>query len=259
MYISNWFVAESRRLSNTDFFFILINWHNHNTVWSNMDVFCFNNNNNNNDTNMFYRLITFTKISVIYLIINYDVINRLESTTYKICWKTPVIPGMFYLISTRPINVSGWEVKLLQMWNVSVERLACDLACCVHWLNPPPHNSTSRVSLRLTDQPTRNYGVVWFGPKVGQIGHKFDKSGTYSDQISVHLARSILKPKELFDLIFSKIDFPRIIEIALFQIIFPQFCSLIFVYWRCNMMSSPSIYFHNVFFHVWRGFFSFWD
>ena len=30
-----------------------------------------------------------------------------------------------------------------------------------------------------------------FGSKVGQIGPKLDKSGTFSDQISVHLARQI--------------------------------------------------------------------
>ena len=29
-------------------------------------------------------------------------------------------------------------------------------------------------------------GDVRFGPKVGQISHKLDKSGTFSDQISVH-------------------------------------------------------------------------
>ena len=31
---------------------------------------------------------------------------------------------------------------------------------------------------------------IMFGSKVGQIGPKWDKSGTFSDQISVHLARS---------------------------------------------------------------------
>ena len=30
----------------------------------------------------------------------------------------------------------------------------------------------------------------WFGSKVGQIGTKWDKSGTFSCQISVHLALS---------------------------------------------------------------------
>ena len=44
------------------------------------------------------------------------------------------------------------------------------------------------------------------------------------------------------------------------QIIFPQLSRLIFVYRRCNMMSSPSIQFHSVFFHLLAGvFFSFWD
>ena len=32
-----------------------------------------------------------------------------------------------------------------------------------------------------------------FGSKVGQIGPKWDKSGAFSDQISVHLARGIWK------------------------------------------------------------------
>ena len=31
-----------------------------------------------------------------------------------------------------------------------------------------------------------HYKAVWFRPKVGQIGLKWDKSGTFSDQISVH-------------------------------------------------------------------------
>ena len=30
------------------------------------------------------------------------------------------------------------------------------------------------------------YWVTRFGPKMGQIGPKWDKSGTFSDQISVH-------------------------------------------------------------------------
>jgi len=30
--------------------------------------------------------------------------------------------------------------------------------------------------------------VARFGPKVGQIGPKWDKSGTFSDPISVHFA-----------------------------------------------------------------------
>ena len=28
--------------------------------------------------------------------------------------------------------------------------------------------------------------VIRFGPKIGQIGPKWDKSGTFTDQISVH-------------------------------------------------------------------------
>ena len=37
-----------------------------------------------------------------------------------------------------------------------------------------------------SDKPDRDGR---FGPKVGQIGPKWDKSGAFSDQISVHLAR----------------------------------------------------------------------
>ena len=42
--------------------------------------------------------------------------------------------------------------------------------------------------------PLRNCNSIWirdgrFGSKVGQIGPNWDKSGTFSDQISVHLAQ----------------------------------------------------------------------
>ena len=35
------------------------------------------------------------------------------------------------------------------------------------------------------------------GPKVGQIGHKWDKSGTFSDQISVHFGSAEPKCTEI--------------------------------------------------------------
>ena len=42
---------------------------------------------------------------------------------------------------------------------------------------------------------SRGYRDVRFGPKVGQIAPKWDKSGTFSDQISVHfgLSQNVLK------------------------------------------------------------------
>ena len=41
-----------------------------------------------------------------------------------------------------------------------------------------------------------------FGFKVGQIGPKWDKSGTFSDQISVHLARGHLEAKPTIPTLF---------------------------------------------------------
>ena len=35
--------------------------------------------------------------------------------------------------------------------------------------------------------------VTGFGPKMGQIGPKWDKSGTFSDQISVHFGTAAPK------------------------------------------------------------------
>ena len=40
----------------------------------------------------------------------------------------------------------------------------------------------------LNLRPDRLLSVTRFGPKVGQFGPKWDKSGAFSDQISVHLA-----------------------------------------------------------------------
>ena len=55
--------------------------------------------------------------------------------------------------------------------------------------------TASRVMLRFKLNTTLWTGIrhVRFGSKVGQIGPKRDKSGAFSDQISVHLARSFSK------------------------------------------------------------------
>ena len=55
------------------------------------------------------------------------------------------------------------------------------------------HQTDSPANLDISDRDkvkSTNKLRVWvtrLGPKMGQIGLKWDKSGTFSDQISVHL------------------------------------------------------------------------
>ena len=49
------------------------------------------------------------------------------------------------------------------------------------------HNEDINTQIQTSIHPLGRDGR--FGSKVGQIGPKWDKSGTFTDQISVHLAQ----------------------------------------------------------------------
>ena len=58
--------------------------------------------------------------------------------------------------------------------------------------------SNNVVTVNKVSTP-HTYKALLFGPKVGQIGPKFDKSGTFPDQISGHFgsASKKLSPQKI--------------------------------------------------------------
>ena len=53
------------------------------------------------------------------------------------------------------------------------------------------HTKRSKVITYGVFMSSQQHRGGRFGSKVGQIGRKWDKSGTFSDQISVHLVHRI--------------------------------------------------------------------